>query len=63
MSKNGKNIDDAIKLKLNEERRRYNLSCNSMVEDNRGESKTKNKGSIKNKRHSINNLHLNKNIR
>lgn len=55
-SKNQIVIDDSTKLKLAEDRRRYNSSCGSAIDDKRTE--TRKKMSQKTKRPSINNLQI-----
>lgn len=56
-SKNYIVIDDSTKNKMTEDRRRYNNSCGSALEE-RGRPENRKKMSTKPKRMSINNLHL-----
>jgi hypothetical protein len=58
-SKNHIVIDDSTKIKMAEDRRRYNNSCGSAIEE-RGRLDNRKKLSQKPKRLSINNLHISK---
>lgn len=60
-SKSHKSVEEDMRTKINADRKKYNNSCNSALDERHNKSvKGIKKLSIKAKRNSINNLHTNK---